>query len=570
MITNLRLTRFGAFNDRELPFGTVTLFVGPNESGKTTIVDALCEVLCRPRSNRIAGKRLALRYGTDRLVSAEFDGEPMTIPEDAFHDLFAIRSGELTLDVRPGSSWVETLKADLFTAGLDPKRLHAALARRASTDGGSRHNRELRQLREEQGRLEERRDLLEERVVAARAAETSVAEQRAERSRLADELDGLSRTLDQRQRHARHRLQQAEQREAERLLQRFAELSQEPEAVPASSGEAAARLQELSDASDAAAQEVTRARAELEQARRHLQDPSGGASGRPAVGEAGGVAGIAAGVALGVLAGAVLAVLALIVGVPAAAAATAGVVATAGSVAIAALIRRRAAGVETVREETDRAAERLRVRRERHDQLERELRDFLERHGAQSREQLLMQLGGARADEARRRDAETGSSWRRRESVGLATWMPWSRCFANSFASSRTRLRPSSRKGRWRWRAIRVRLRTRSICALALPGCANGSTSWTRGWDATARRLRPWASAPPRWRSSTPAWPQAFAEPPRWSWTAGRPASPLSCSPGSPTSRAPRSTSCPRTSAPATRPSLGNRPSSPTRSSRPR
>ncbi len=407
MITNLRLTRFGAFNDRELPFGTVTLFVGPNESGKTTIVDALCEVLCRPRSNRIAGKRLALRYGTDRLVSAEFDGEPMTIPEDAFHDLFAIRSGELTLDVRPGSSWVETLKADLFTAGLDPKRLHAALARRASTDGGSRHNRELRQLREEQGRLEERRDLLEERVVAARAAQTAVAEQRAERSRLADELDGLSRTLDQRQRHARHRLQQAEQREAERLLQRFAELSQEPEAVPASSGDAAARLQELSDASDAAAQEVTRARAELEQARRHLQDPSGGASGRAAVGEAGGVAGIAAGVALGVLAGAVLAVLALIVGVPAAAAATAGVVATAGSVAIAALIRRRAAGVETVREETDRAAERLRVRRERHDQLERELRDFLERHGAQSREQLLMQLGGARADEARRRDAET-------------------------------------------------------------------------------------------------------------------------------------------------------------------
>ena len=407
MITNLRLTRFGAFNDRELPFGTVTLFVGPNESGKTTIVDALCEVLCRPRSNRIAGKRLALRYGTDRLVSAEFDGEPMTIPEDAFHDLFAIRSGELTLDVRPGSSWVETLKADLFTAGLDPKRLHAALARRASTDGGSRHNRELRKLREEQGRLEERRDLLEQRVVAARAAETSVAEQRAERSRLADELDGLSRTLDQRQRHARHRLQQAEQREAERLLQRFAELSQEPEAVPASSGEAAARLQELSDASDAAAQEVTRARAELEQARRHLQDPSGGASGRAAVGEAGGVAGIAAGVTLGVLAGAVLAVLALIVGVPAAAAATAGVAATAGSVAIAALIRRRAAGVETVREETDRAAERLRVRRERHDPLERELRDFLERHGAQSREQLLMQLGGARADEARRRDAET-------------------------------------------------------------------------------------------------------------------------------------------------------------------
>ena len=404
MITVMRLERFGAFIDRELEFGTVTLFVGPNESGKTTIVDALCDVLCKPRSNRRAGKRLALRYGTDRRVSAEFDGEPMTIPEDAFYDLFAIRSGELNLDVKPGSSWVETLKAELFTAGLDPKRMHAALGRRASNDGGSRHNRELRELREEQHQLAERRDLLEERVVAARAAESAVAGQRAERSRLAAELDGLTRTLDERQRQARHRLHHAEHREAERLLQRFEELSREPDAVPASSGEAASRLQELSEASDAAAQEVTRARAELEQARRQLQDTAGGAPAHAASAE--GASGIATVVVLALLAGGVLAVLVLILGLPMLAAVTAGVAATAGTVAFAALIRQRAAGFASIREETDRAAERLRVRRERHDQLERELRGFLERYGAESKEQLLMQLGGARADESRRRDAE--------------------------------------------------------------------------------------------------------------------------------------------------------------------
>ena len=404
MITVMRLERFGAFIDRELEFGTVTLFVGPNESGKTTIVDALCDVLCKPRSNRRAGKRLALRYGTDRRVSAEFDGEPMTIPEDAFYDLFAIRSGELNLDVKPGSSWVETLKAELFTAGLDPKRMQAALGRRASNDGGSRHNRELRELREEQRQLAERRDLLEERVVAARAAESAVAGQRAERSRLAAELDGLTRTLDERQRQARHRLHHAEHREAERLLQRFEELSREPDAVPASSGEAAARLQELSEASDAAAQEVTRARAELEHARRQLQDTAGGAPAHAASAE--GASGIATVVVLALLAGGVLAVLVLILGLPMLAAVTAGVAATAGTVAFAALIRQRAAGFASIREETDRAAERLRVRRERHDQLERELRGFLERYGAESKEQLLMQLGGARADESRRRDAE--------------------------------------------------------------------------------------------------------------------------------------------------------------------
>ncbi|MDE0220680.1 MAG: AAA family ATPase [Spirochaetaceae bacterium] len=405
MITRLRLERFGAFEGRDLEFAAVTLFVGPNESGKTTIVDALCEVLCKPRSNRIAGKRLALRYGTDRRVSAEFDGEPMTLPEDAFGDLFAIRSGDLTLDVRPGTGWVEALKADLFTAGLDPKRLHAALARRAGTDGGSRHNRELRQLVEEQRRLEERRDLLLEQAAAARSAKAAVAERQAERGGLADELDGLMRTLDERQRHARRRLQQAEQREAERLLQGLEELTRGAGQRAGSAGEAPARLQELTAASEAAAQEVERARAELERARRHLQDGQGGAPGR-AAGEAGRVRGIAAGVALGLLAGGVLAAAALVAGAPVVVAVAAGIAATAGTAAVAAMIRLRSAAVEAVREETDRAVDRLRARRERHDRSKRELRDFLERHGAESPEQLLMQLGGARADEARRRDAE--------------------------------------------------------------------------------------------------------------------------------------------------------------------
>lgn len=406
MITRLRLDRFGAFEGRELEFAAVTLFVGPNESGKTTIVDALCEVLCKPRSNRIAGKRLALRYGSDRLASAEFDGDPMTVPEDAFGDLFAIRSGDLTLDVRPGTGWVEALKADLFTAGLDPKRLHGVLARRAGTDGGSRHNRELRQLREEQRRLEERRDLLLEQVAAARSAKAAVAERTAERGRLADELDGLTRTLEERQRHARRRLQQAEQREAERLLQRFEELTRGTGQGAERAGEASERLQELTAASEAAAQEVERARAELERARRQLQAGPAGASGGAALGQAGGVRGIAAGVALGLLAGGALGAVALVAGVPVVAAVTAGFAAAAGTAAVAALIRVRAAAVEAVREATDRAVDRLRVQRERHDRSERELRGFLERHGAESPEQLLMQLGGARADAARRRDAE--------------------------------------------------------------------------------------------------------------------------------------------------------------------
>lgn len=404
MITRLRLERFGMFVDRELRFGAVTLFVGPNESGKTTIVDALCEALCRPRSNRSAGKRLALRYGTERRATAEFDGEPISIPDDAFYDLYAIRSGDLTIDVKPGSSWVEALKAELFTAGLDPKRLHAALARRASTDGGSRHNRELRQLQEERRRLEERRDELRQRAAASRAAESAVADLRAERGRLAAELEGVAGALEERQRQARRRLQQAERREAERLLQRFEELDAEPAAAPASSTEA--RLQELSDANDAAVREIERARDELEQARGQLPDPDDGPPARAALSEGSGVTVSAAEIALGLFAGGALAALLAVVGLPVLAAAAVGVAAASGTVAVATLIRHRAAGVAAVQEEIDRAAERLRGCRERHERTEGELRGFLQRHGAESREQLLLQLGGAQAQEARRRAVE--------------------------------------------------------------------------------------------------------------------------------------------------------------------
>lgn len=406
MITRLRLERFGMFVDRALQFGAVTLFVGPNESGKTTIVDALCETLCKPRSNRSAGKRLALRYGTERRATAEFDGAPISIPDDAFYDLYAIRSGDLTLDVKPGSSWVEALKAELFTAGLDPKRLHAALARRASTDGGSRHNRELRQLQEERRRLEERRDELRQRAAASRAAESAVAELRAERGRLAAELEGVAGALEERQRQARRRLQQAERREAERLLQRFEELAGEPAAAPASSTEAAARLQELSDANDAAVREIERARDDLEQARGRLPDPDGGRPARAALSEGQGVTVSAAEIALGLFAGGALAAVLAVAGLPVLAAAAVGVAAASGTVAVATLIRHRAAGIAAVQEEIDRAAERLRGCRERHERTERELRGFLQRHGAESKEQLLLRLGVAHAEEDRRRAAE--------------------------------------------------------------------------------------------------------------------------------------------------------------------
>ena len=56
MIKELRLKSFGKFRDAAFAFSPVTVFAGDNESGKTTIFDAIfCSACSRPATNSIAG-----------------------------------------------------------------------------------------------------------------------------------------------------------------------------------------------------------------------------------------------------------------------------------------------------------------------------------------------------------------------------------------------------------------------------------------------------------------------------------------------------------------------------------
>ena len=66
MIKRLILETFGKFRDTDFDFSNATLFLGKNESGKTTIFDALFQETCHPRANRRYGKQLQERYGETR------------------------------------------------------------------------------------------------------------------------------------------------------------------------------------------------------------------------------------------------------------------------------------------------------------------------------------------------------------------------------------------------------------------------------------------------------------------------------------------------------------------------
>ncbi len=184
MIKQLILETFGKFRDTHFDFSNSTLFLGKNESGKTTIFDALFQETCHPRANRRHGKQLQERYGESRQARIKWQKNELRIDEDEFYNLLAIRSGDVYLNMASGSTWMEKVKSGLFTGGIDPLRLQKTFADRASDKGSFKHNREQKQLEED---LSKFRDRLEEK----RGTRDSLLSRESDTRILKNKLDSL-------------------------------------------------------------------------------------------------------------------------------------------------------------------------------------------------------------------------------------------------------------------------------------------------------------------------------------------------------------------------------------------
>ncbi|HOV39604.1 MAG TPA: AAA family ATPase, partial [Spirochaetales bacterium] len=121
MIKRILLESFGKFENKEIPCSSITLIYGANESGKTTVFDAILEGVCSPKGNTETGKRQRERYGDSRKVSLEFEGSPIRMQPADFLNLFAVRAGDLDLEVANNSEWISRIKAELFSGGIDPQ-----------------------------------------------------------------------------------------------------------------------------------------------------------------------------------------------------------------------------------------------------------------------------------------------------------------------------------------------------------------------------------------------------------------------------------------------------------------
>lgn len=259
MIDRLTLKKFGRFVNREFRFAPSVIFYGPNESGKTTIFDALFTTLCRvPRQGEYK-TGIYQRYGDamDAQISPPEREESFDLRE--FDDLHSIRSGDVDLQFDDGSPWADTVKSALFSGGIDPSAIADDLESRAAEGAGRKHNKDIAQRKNTLAQLIEERSRLEtERVQHAEQAR--VSEELVERLRKADAaieecgtaIARISAGLDHEGAIQRRR----ELEEAQRLLDRELDLRAEVTRLPAVGPEDLAAL----SACDAA---IVRLKAEL-------------------------------------------------------------------------------------------------------------------------------------------------------------------------------------------------------------------------------------------------------------------------------------------------------------------
>lgn len=277
MITGLKLLHFGRFENRTFDFKAFTFFHGDNEAGKTTVFDALFQELCSPRAGRVPGRLLKERYGEARKAELTFDGAPLSLDEDEFLNLCAVRSGEISLELDSPAAALDRLRAELFSGGLDPGLLARRFAGLASRKKTFRHNQEL-------AAMEKRREELQTRLKTLRGKRLAVLEQETAAGEASSRLDSLAEKIAAAEKRCR-KLETGLDREkgiAERralddllgFLDRVQELQTELAAAPAGKRNETDALDRLIEKQDRQKQRLRESRSRAEQLRLSLNSLS--------------------------------------------------------------------------------------------------------------------------------------------------------------------------------------------------------------------------------------------------------------------------------------------------------
>ncbi|XDD45934.1 ATP-binding protein [Leptospira sp. WS39.C2] len=116
---NLKLENFGIFTSKEFPIERITVFTGPNESGKTTILDAFVSALVKVVGSTKYGTILNARYQANR--KSDLGVSKQSLSQNLYLNSLVIREGNM--DVGSEKELIQVIEQSIFDSGYNPSHL---------------------------------------------------------------------------------------------------------------------------------------------------------------------------------------------------------------------------------------------------------------------------------------------------------------------------------------------------------------------------------------------------------------------------------------------------------------
>ena len=148
MLRAIHLKRFGMFSEKTFALGPVTVFSGANQSGKSTVFDAIRIHAFQPGKRGKENRDLYGRYEGAWEAELDWNDGAPEMSDATFMNLFAISGGDVSIDL--GGDWLSAVKKTLFAGGIDPRNLIALFEKTSSQKGSLAHMKERSRL--EKGR----------------------------------------------------------------------------------------------------------------------------------------------------------------------------------------------------------------------------------------------------------------------------------------------------------------------------------------------------------------------------------------------------------------------------------
>jgi len=130
----LNLIKFGKFSNKSFDLSpNITIFYGENESGKTTIFDALMLAFSsHDKKSAVHIKNMKARYGDDINYNIEPPvSDNIKMHPEAYKNIYAIRESdilfELTDNKKDTKDWEQSIKMKMFSSDIDINKIIAEI-----------------------------------------------------------------------------------------------------------------------------------------------------------------------------------------------------------------------------------------------------------------------------------------------------------------------------------------------------------------------------------------------------------------------------------------------------------